>query len=56
MDLNKVLTQLIMERDLIDKAIAHLERLSTGRHDLPGRARRRAHAEKPQEKTHTVGL
>jgi hypothetical protein len=30
MDLDKVITELIRERNLIDEAIAHLERLSTG--------------------------
>ena len=53
MDLNKVLNQLIMERDLIDKAIASLERLPAGK-PVPGRPRKTPviHA---QEKARAAG-
>lgn len=50
MDLDRVLAELLRERDLIDKAIAHLERFSTGTQGVSNRPRGRAHVDTPKEK------
>jgi hypothetical protein len=55
MDLNRVLAELARERDLIDEAIAHLERLSTGTQSIANVPRRRVHEQKPQEKARAAG-
>jgi hypothetical protein len=55
MDLDKVLAELLKERDLIDEAIANLERLSTGPRDTNGRPQSRAYPEKRQEKVRSAG-
>lgn len=55
MDLNKVLAELITERNLIDDAIAHLEKLSTGTQGVSTRPEKRAQPAKPQEKTRAAG-
>ena len=54
MDLNKVLSELIMERDLLDEAIAHLERFSTGV-QVSNRPQRRVRQDQPQEKARSAG-
>ena len=55
MDLNRVLAELAKERELIDEAIAHLERLPRGRQGVSSRPRRRVREEKPQEKARAAG-
>ena len=55
MDLDKVLTELIMERNLIDEAIAHLERLSTGAQGISIRPQRRTQQDKPREQVRAAG-
>jgi hypothetical protein len=55
MDLNKVLAELARERELIDEAIAHLERLPKGVQTASSLPRRRGREEKPKEKTRTAG-
>ena len=55
MDLYKVLAELARERELIDEAIAHLERLSTGTPGISSRPRRRVDEEKPQERARAAG-
>jgi hypothetical protein len=56
MDLHKVLAELLRERDLIDDAIAHLERLPWGTHGASNdRPRGRGHAAKPPEQARTAG-
>ena len=54
MDLNKVLAELLRERDLIDQAIANLERLSSGMLGVPERRPSRANPPKP-ERVRTAG-
>jgi hypothetical protein len=54
MDLNKVLAELIKERDLLDEAIAHLERFSTGAEAVSIRPQRRGYPDKRQEKARDV--
>jgi len=55
MDLYRVLGELLRERDLIDEAIAHLERLPTGTRGVPSRPRGRMQADEPQEKACAAG-
>jgi len=55
MDLNRVLAELARERDLIDEAIAHLERLSTGAQGIVNDPRRRVHGQKSHEKARVAG-
>lgn len=55
MDLDKVLAELIRERDLLDEAIAHLERLSTGPQDVSSRPKRETNPDKPKERARGVG-
>jgi hypothetical protein len=54
MDLDRVLAELLRERDLIDKAIAHLERFSRGTQDVSSRPRGRAHADATKEKVRSA--
>jgi len=55
MDLNRVLAELLRERDLIDEAIAHLERLSAGTPSVSSRPRGRGREDEPQAKTRAAG-
>lgn len=55
MDLDRVLAELLRERDLIDKAIAHLERFSTGTQGVSSRPQGRAHADARKEKARAAG-
>jgi len=55
MDLDRVLAELLRERDLIDEAIAHLERLETGTHGVASRTRGRVPADELQEKARAAG-
>jgi hypothetical protein len=55
MDLNKVVADLIRERDLLDEAIAHLERLAAGTPGSPSRPQRASRPEKRAEKVRTAG-
>lgn len=53
MDLDRVLAELLRERDLIDEAIAHLERLPASTPSVSSRPRGRGR--EPQEKTRAAG-
>jgi len=55
MDLDKLLADLRKERDLIDEAISHLERLPTGTRGVSSRRRGRANANEPPQKAHAAG-
>jgi hypothetical protein len=54
MDLNKLVDELIMERNLIDQAIANLERLSTGSQGISRPPKRRTQGEKLPEQARTA--
>jgi hypothetical protein len=54
MDLHRVLAELLRERDLIDEAIAHLERLPTGMRGVSSRPRGHVNSDEPQEKARTA--
>jgi hypothetical protein len=53
MDLNRVLAELVRERDLIDEAIAHLEQLS--KPTSSSQPRRRVDADKSQDRVRAAG-
>jgi hypothetical protein len=55
MDLNKVIVELIRERDLLDEAIAHLEQLAGVTQLVSSPSPRVARSEKRQEKVRTAG-
>jgi hypothetical protein len=55
MDLNKVLAELIRERDLLDDAISHLEQLAADKQGVSSRLPRPASPGKRQQKVHTAG-
>jgi hypothetical protein len=54
MDLNKVLAELIRERDLLDDAIAHLERLAADQQGVSRRLPRSISPGKRQQKVQTA--
>jgi hypothetical protein len=54
MDLHRILAELARERELIDQAIAHLERLPL-RTQAVSRSPRRSREDKPQEKARAAG-
>jgi len=55
MDLDRVLAELLRERDLIDQAIAHLERLPTGTQGGSIRPSGRAYGDEPKAKARAAG-
>lgn len=55
MNLNKILAALIVERDLLDKAIANLERISTGPGDSGSHTKRRVPSPTAPEKVRAAG-
>jgi len=55
MDLDRVLAELLRERDLIDEAIAHLERLPAGSQGVSSRPRSRTHSNEPQDRGRAAG-
>lgn len=55
MDLDRVLAELLRERDLINEAIAHLERLPTGTQSVSSRPRGRARVSEPDRKDRAAG-
>jgi hypothetical protein len=55
MDLNRVLAELAREREMINEAIAHLERLPARDLGVSSRPRRRVREERPHEKARAAG-
>jgi len=55
MDLDRVLVELLRERDLIDDAIAHLERLPTGVRGVSSRPQGRIQEDEARAKVRASG-